>query len=99
MAPSTGRGHGMQRNYTRLFGAVGAAAAALAAALAMSAAEAANERPLFVALGAAARAPIGWIEFCGEHGREWDGKPLEARDVVLTPQAGNGLMRVNKWGN
>ena len=89
----------MQRNYTRLFGAVGAAAAALAAALVMSAAEAANERPLFVALGAAARAPIGWIEFCVEHVRECDVKPLEARDVVLTPQAWKDLLRVNKWVN
>jgi len=89
----------MQRNCTRLFGAAGAAAAALAAALAMSAAEAANERPLFVALGAAVRAPIGWIEFCVEHVRECDVKPLEARDVVLTPQAWKDLLRVNKWVN
>ena len=89
----------MVPNCTRLFGGGLAAAAALAAALVMSAAEAANERPLFVSIGAGARAPIGWIEFCVEHVRECDVKPLEARDVVLTPQAWKDLLRVNKWVN
>ena len=89
----------MERNCTRLFGAGFATVAALAAALVMPAAEAANERPLFVSLGAGARAPIGWIEFCVEHVRECDVKPLEARDVVLTPNAWKDLIRINKWVN
>src|SRR5438093_9363916 len=88
----------MQVNCTRLI-AAGLAAAALAGALAMPAAHAANERPLFIGLGASARAPIGWVEFCSEYPRECDGKPLEARDVVLTAKAWKDLQRINKWVN
>jgi len=63
------------------------------------AAQAATDRPLFVALGAYARPPIGWVEFCIENPRECDGKPLEARDVVLTTAAWKDLQRINKWVN
>ena len=72
---------------------------AIAMAAIMPAAEAANERPLFVALGASARAPIGWIEFCAEHAQECDVKPLEPRDVVLTQKAWKDLARINKLVN
>jgi predicted transglutaminase-like cysteine proteinase len=89
----------MQRNCTRFFGAGIAMAVALAAAAVVPAAEAANERPLFIALGASARAPIGWTEFCAENVRECDGKPVEARDVVLTPRSWKDLARTNKWVN
>jgi predicted transglutaminase-like cysteine proteinase len=84
-------------NDTRLLGAV--LAAALTALLAMPAAQAANERALFVGLGASARPPIGWLEFCGENPRDCEGRPLEARDVVLTPKAWKDLVRINKWVN
>jgi predicted transglutaminase-like cysteine proteinase len=89
----------MQRNCTRLIAAGFAAVAALAGALAMPAAHAANERPLFIAIGASARAPIGWVEFCSDYPRECDGKLLEARDVVLTPKAWKDLVRINKLVN
>ncbi len=74
---------------------------ALAAAPLLSGpqAQAATDRPLFVALGAYARPPIGWVEFCIENPRECDGKPLEARDVVLTTAAWKDLQRINKWVN
>ena len=62
-------------------------------------AQAATDRPLFVALGAYARPPIGWVEFCIENPRECDGKSLEARDVVLTTAAWKDLQRINKWVN
>jgi predicted transglutaminase-like cysteine proteinase len=88
----------MQRNYPKLFGA-GLAAVIVAAALTMPATEAASERPLFIALGASARAPIGWTEFCTEHPRECEAKPLEARDVVLSSKAWKDLLRINKWVN
>jgi predicted transglutaminase-like cysteine proteinase len=84
-------------NDTRLLGAV--LAAGLAALLAMPAAQAANERALFIALGASARPPIGWLEFCGENPRDCESRPLEARDVVLTPKAWKDLVRINKWVN
>jgi predicted transglutaminase-like cysteine proteinase len=84
-------------NDTRLLGAV--LAAALTALLAMPAAQAANERALFIGLGASARPPIGWLEFCGENPRDCESRPLEARDVVLTPKAWKDLVRINKWVN
>jgi predicted transglutaminase-like cysteine proteinase len=77
----------------------GLAAAALLVVLAGPAANARNERPLFVSLGASARAPIGWIEFCNERKSECAGKPIEARDVVLTPSAWRDLTRINNWVN
>jgi predicted transglutaminase-like cysteine proteinase len=89
----------MQVNCTRLFAAGFAVGAAIAAALAMPAAYAGNERPLFVGLGASARPPIGWVEFCSEYPRECDGKVLEARDVVLTPKAWKDVVRINKTVN
>ena len=68
-------------------------------ALAGSAAQAASERPMFIAIGASSRAPIGWIEFCAENRQECDTRPMEARDVVLTPKAWSDLVRINQWVN
>ncbi len=62
-------------------------------------AQAASERPLFVSLGEASRAPIGWVEFCADQPRECDSRPTAARDVVLTGKAWKDLVRVNKWVN
>ena len=76
-----------------------ALAAAMLAALASPSAEAAGERPLFISLGAGARAPVGWVEFCAEHRRECEARPMEARDVVLTPAAWRDLVRINDWVN
>jgi predicted transglutaminase-like cysteine proteinase len=74
------------------------AAAALAAALAISPG-AANERPLFIGVGATARAPIGWVEFCSEYAPECDTRAIDARDVVLTAKSWKDLTRINKWVN
>ena len=52
----------MYKKQGRILGAGIAAAAMLAAALAAPSAIA-GERAPFIAIGAAARAPIGWIEF------------------------------------
>ncbi len=85
----------------RAVGILGAAliAAALAAALSVPTAHAASERALFVSVGATTRPPIGWLEFCAEHARECETKPLEPRDVVLTMKAWKDLVRTNKWAN
>jgi predicted transglutaminase-like cysteine proteinase len=88
----------MYKKQGRILGAGIAAAAMLAAALAAPSAIA-GERAPFIAIGAAARAPIGWIEFCAEHAKECDTRPVEARDVVLTPKTWKDLIRVNKWVN
>jgi predicted transglutaminase-like cysteine proteinase len=72
---------------------------ALMAVVTLTTAQAANERPLFISVGPSARAPIGWSEFCAQSPRECDGRPLEARDVVLSQKAWNDLVRINKWAN
>lgn len=59
----------------------------------------ANPRPLFVSLGDASRAPIGWIEFCADNPRECSAPQGEPRDVVLSPRAWKDLVRINKWVN
>ena len=83
---------------TELLGA-GLAAGALAVTLAMPPAHAASERPVFIAVGATARAPIGWTEFCSEYAPECETKALDARDVVLTTKAWKDMVRINKWVN
>jgi predicted transglutaminase-like cysteine proteinase len=78
----------------------GAVAGAIAlAALAAPVASNADERPLFVSTGEAAKPPIGWIEFCIEYEPECKTKPTPARDVVLTTQAWKDLERVNLFVN
>ena len=88
----------MKWSFAEILGA-GLAGAALAAALAVTPVQAASERPLLMSLGAAARAPIGWREFCTQYAPECETTPLPARDVVLTNQAWNELLRINQWVN
>jgi predicted transglutaminase-like cysteine proteinase len=83
---------------TEILGA-GFAVAALAAGVVAPCANAASDRPLFIAVGATARAPIGWLEFCSEYAPECQTKPIEPRDVVLTTQAWKDLVRINRWVN
>ena len=59
----------------------------------------AEERPLFISVGDATRAPIGWVEFCVEYEPECKTKPSVPRDVVLSTQAWKDLQRVNLWVN
>jgi predicted transglutaminase-like cysteine proteinase len=69
------------------------------AALVASTAGNAEERPLFISLGDAARAPIGWIEFCVSYEPECKTKPTAPRDVMLSVQAWKDLERVNLFVN
>jgi len=86
---------------TRLIGVAFTLAAALAGTPILPAADAAaaDDRPLFVEVGTPTRAPIGWTEFCAEHARECNTKPVEARDVVLSQKSWKDLVRINKWVN
>ena len=72
---------------------------ALIVMVSLTTAQAANERPLFISVGPSARAPIGWTDFCAQSPRECDGRPLEARDVVLSQKAWKDLARINTWVN
>lgn len=58
-----------------------------------------QERVVYAAVGEAARAPIGWVEFCAEYKAECQTKPSAARDVVLTPKAWSDMVKVNAWVN
>ena len=82
----------------RILLGAGIGCAALAV-VSLTTAQAANERPLFISVGQSARAPIGWSDFCAQSPRECDGRPLEARDVVLSQKAWKDLTRINKWVN
>jgi predicted transglutaminase-like cysteine proteinase len=78
------------------------AAAGLAAIIAVlgAAAAQAGERPiLHVAVGALARAPIGWVEFCNDNPADCSTASSEPRDVVLTAKSWKDLVRVNRWVN
>jgi predicted transglutaminase-like cysteine proteinase len=88
----------MKWGVTEILGA-GLAAAALAGTLALGPAHAASERALFISLGATARAPVGWKEFCAEYAPECETTATAARDVVMTSQAWNDLVRINQWVN
>jgi len=72
------------------------AIAALASAV--TAAPAAAE-VVYISVGESTRAPIGWVEFCGEHPRECNVTSTAPRDVVLTSKAWKDLQRVNRHVN
>jgi predicted transglutaminase-like cysteine proteinase len=78
----------------------GAVAAIMALALLGSpSAGAAQDRPLFIAIGGATRPPIGWVQFCVEYDPQCKTKPSTPRDVVLSLPAWKDLVRVNDWVN
>ena len=76
-----------------------AASLIVLAALTASTAGNAEERPLFISLGEATRAPIGWVEFCVAYEPECKTKPTLPRDVMLSVQAWKDLERVNLFVN
>ncbi len=73
--------------------------AAAFAAIIMATAAMAAERPLFVSIGAEARAPIGWIDFCNDNKADCAPGRSAPRDVVLTAKAWKDLVSVNQWVN
>ena len=88
----------MKRSPAEILGAA-VAVAALAGALAAPAANASNDRPLFMTVGSHARAPIGWTEFCSEYAPECETKAATPHDAVLTTKGWKELVRINKWVN
>ena len=56
---------------------------------------------LFASVGSETRAPIGWVEFCGERQNAGDcrGATNAPRDIVMTQTAWRDLSRVNQWVN
>ena len=90
----------MQINGTRRRLASACAGAALiAAALATPTAKAGSDQQLYISVGGLTRPPIGWVGFCAEYAGECDTRPLEARDVLLTPRIWKDLAQINKWVN
>jgi len=82
-----------------ILGRSAAASLFVLAVLAAPTPSSAQERALFVSLGETTRAPIGWIEFCEENPRDCSNRASVPRDIVLTAQAWNDLLRVNLWAN
>jgi predicted transglutaminase-like cysteine proteinase len=80
-------------------GRAAAAGVVASALLAMPATSSAEERPMFISIGQATRAPIGWIEFCVEYDPECKTKPSQARDVMLSTQGWKDLERINQYVN
>jgi predicted transglutaminase-like cysteine proteinase len=62
-------------------------------------AAATNERPTFISLGSTSRPPIGWVDFCAQNRRECETRPMQARDVVLSPTTWRDLTRINQLVN
>ena len=60
---------------------------------------AAQEQPLYAAVGDVTRPPIGWVEFCAEHASECKVAPSEPRNVVLTLRLWRELVRINQTVN
>jgi predicted transglutaminase-like cysteine proteinase len=79
--------------------AIFVAATLIATEKTSTAQERGQERPLFISVGEATRAPIGWVEFCVEYDPECKTKPSAARDVVLSGQAWKDLVRINRTVN
>ncbi len=78
----------------------GVGLAAIAMLIAIQApAIAADERVLYASLGDTARAPIGWVEFCGENPGECNGGSSQPRDIVMSQTAWRDLLKVNRWVN
>ena len=75
-----------------------ALAAAIIAILGTTA-EAAAAAPVHVLVGATARAPIGWVEFCNENPKDCVASTTGPRDIVLTSKVWKDLVTVNKWVN
>lgn len=80
-------------------GWIASAALGLIALAAVTATSAAQERPVYVSISGAARAPIGWRSFCLENSRDCATQPSVPRDIVLSHRAWRDLNRLNHWVN
>jgi predicted transglutaminase-like cysteine proteinase len=69
--------------------------------LGMTASATAGDRSniTYANLGPAARAPIGWIDFCSDNPDDCRGGSTTPRDIVMTQQAWKDLLSVNRWVN
>jgi len=75
------------------------AAAILATALTIIPSRAGSEAPPFMPVGGLARAPAGWTAFCAEYAPECETPALDPRDVMLTIETWNEMVRINDWVN
>jgi predicted transglutaminase-like cysteine proteinase len=74
-------------------------AIAFASAGAAGAAAAASEPALFISVGAATRAPIGWVEFCKETPETCAPQAGMLQEIVLTQKTWAHLVRINNLVN
>jgi predicted transglutaminase-like cysteine proteinase len=62
-------------------------------------AHAAGDRVAYASIGDAARAPIGWTEFCSDNPSDCRTASAQPRDIVMSQNAWKDLVRVNRWVN
>src|SRR5262245_66673218 len=59
----------------------------------------AGGQPVYLTVGDATRAPIGWVDFCMTYKVECATRPSEPRDVALNAKAGTGTVKGNERPN
>jgi len=64
-----------------------------------TAAHAGDGRMFFASVGATARSPIGWVEFCSNDPDQCTKGFSQPRDIILTQTAWRDLLKVNDWVN
>jgi predicted transglutaminase-like cysteine proteinase len=64
-----------------------------------TAAQAGDQPALYASLEGAARAPIGWVQFCDDNPGQCRGGVTQPRDIVMTQTAWRDLNKVNRWVN
>ena len=84
----------MQSNSMRILRAAFAVVMATSALGITLSAEAANERPQFIALGASTRAPIGWTDFCNENPHDC-GRSFAASALSVMAKADVAITKAN----
>jgi predicted transglutaminase-like cysteine proteinase len=109
VAPTTGEGAGRLKQAVRAGSALALASITLAiSTAAVAAGEStaslggswdAGGQPVYLTVGDATRAPIGWVDFCITYKAECATRPSEPRDVVLTAKAWTDMVKVNDWVN
>ncbi|MDF2119578.1 transglutaminase-like cysteine peptidase [Roseiarcaceae bacterium H3SJ34-1] len=61
--------------------------------------EAQSLKASYIAVGASALVPYGWVDFCNRYAGECATKPMPALDVNFTPQSFKVIKRINAWVN
>jgi predicted transglutaminase-like cysteine proteinase len=59
----------------------------------------AEEESIHASIGTSVRSPMGWVQFCRDHSAECSTTKTMPRAIVMTQEAWNDLLRVNRQVN